>query len=77
MAFLHRQPRPEDTTVKRVTTVLEPDSSTDNMDQQYAEATVTGKVVTESRETDIAEWENDFEDMLTKEPGFTSLAHPT
>ena len=67
-------PRPEETLVKRVTTVLEPDSNTDNMDQQYAEATVTGRVVTATRDTDIASWETDFADILTKEPGFTKLA---
>ena len=60
--------------MKRVTTVLEPDSSTDSMDQQYAEATVKGKVETETREADISSWEKDFADILTKEPGLTTLA---
>ena len=47
-------PRPHDASVKRVTTVLEPDSSTDTMEQQYAEANVTGRVETETREADIS-----------------------
>ena len=67
-------PRPPEAVVKRVTTVLEPDSSTDTTEQQYAEATVTGKVVTETREADISSWEKDFADILTKEPGLTTLA---
>ena len=58
----------------RVTTVLEPDSSTNTMEQQYAEATVMGKVVTETREANISNWEKDFADIITKEPGLTTLA---
>ena len=67
-------PRPEETLAKIVTTVLEPNCNTDNMDQLYAEATVTGRVVTATRDTDIASRETDFADILTKEPGFTKLA---
>ena len=57
-----------------MTTVLEPDSSTDTMEQQYAEANVIGRVETETREADISSWEKEFADILTKEPGLTTLA---
>jgi len=67
-------PRSPEALAKRVTTVLEPDSSTDTMEQQYAEATVTRKVLRETREADISSWEKDFADILNKEPGLTTLA---
>ena len=65
--------RPPEQQVKRVTTVLEPDSLQDTMETQYAEATLRGKVETATRETDIQGWETEFADILTKEPGLTSL----
>ena len=37
----------------RVTSVLEPDTVTDQLEDQYAEAKVTGMVVVDSREWDI------------------------
>ena len=64
--------RPSDQ-VKRVTSVLEPETEKDTMDNQYAEAKVTGKVENDSREADVAAWESDFADILTKEPGLTKL----
>ena len=67
-------PRQEEPIVRRVTTVLEPDTSTDSMYQQYTESTVKGKVETETREADISSWKKDFADILTKEPGLTTLA---
>ena len=67
-------PRSTEQQVRRVTSVLQPDRDTDTMDTQYTEATVTGKVETDSRDTDIATWESDFADILTKEPGLTDLA---
>ena len=66
-------PRQEDPKVKRVTSVLEPDTQTDQMDDQYAEAKVTGSVVTEDRQTDIEGWKHDYKHILTKEPGLTML----
>ena len=67
-------PRQPDTQVKRVTTVLEPDSDHDTMEAQYTEETVTCKVETVTREADIKNWVKDFLDILTKEPGLTDLA---
>ena len=66
-------PRQEDPKVQRVTSVLEPDTLTDQMDEQYAEAKVTGSVVTEDRQKDIRCWEKDYSDILTREPGLTKL----
>ena len=66
-------PRQEDPKVKRVTSVLEPDTQTDQMDDQYAEAKITGSVVTEDRQKDIEGWKHDYKDILTKEPGLTTL----
>ena len=60
--------------VKRVTTVLEPDTESDSIDQQYAEAVVRGKVETENREEHIREWVQEAEGTMTKEPGLTHLA---
>ena len=34
--------------------MLQPDTGTDTMDTQYTEATVTGKVETDSKDADIA-----------------------
>ena len=66
-------PRQEDSKVKRVTSVLEPDTQIDQMDDQYAEAKVTGSVDTEDRQKDIEGWKHDYKDILTKEPGLTTL----
>ena len=60
--------------VRRVTTVLEPDSANDTMDNQYIEVTLTGRAQTESREADIKGWEKEFHDTLTKDLGTTELA---
>ena len=45
--------REEAATVKRVTTVLEPDSELDSMDHQYTEVAVSDKVDNPNRESDI------------------------
>ena len=65
-------PRQDDLKVQRVTSVLEPDTMTDQIDDQYAEAKVTGKVLTEDRQKYIRCWE-EYKDILTKEPGLTTL----
>ena len=67
------KPRQEEHQVCRVTSVLEPETEDDTMENQYAEAKVTGKVDSDSREEDIVAWESDFADILTKEPGLTKL----
>ena len=59
--------------MRRVTSVLEPDTVTDHLEDQYAEAKVTGKVAADNRERDIRSWEEDYKDILTKEPGLTYL----
>ena len=55
--------------VKRVTTVLEPDTETDNMDQSYSQAVQLGNVEVETRDTDIQEWGyttyRSYSDMIT------------
>ena len=60
--------------VKRVTTVLEPDTESDSIDQQYAEAVVRGKVEMENREEYIRECVQEAEGTMTKEPGLTHYA---
>ena len=69
---LYTQREPE-TLVHRVTSVLKSDSSTDHMDNQYSEVTVTGKVDSDNRDADISRWESDYADMLTKETGLNDL----
>ena len=69
-AYIPRVGEPE---VKRVTSVLEPDTLNNQMEDQYAEAKVSGCVVTEDRKKDIADWESDYKDILTKKLGLTSL----
>ena len=66
--------RKEKTRVKWVTTVLEPDTESDTLDSLYSELTVSGQVQVPSRDKDIAEWVEEFSDILTKEPGLTALA---
>ena len=65
--------RQEEPRIRRVTSVLEPDTAEDQLDNQYAEAKVTGSVVHGDRERDIKCWEEEFKSTLTKEPGLTNL----
>ena len=60
--------------VKRVTTVLDPDTADDRMDSSYAELNVTGQVEVKTSKSDILEWLREFSDTMTKEPGLTPLA---
>ena len=46
-------PREPDKEVRRVTTVLEPDSKTDTMEHQYTEVTLSGTVEAETKEADV------------------------
>ena len=62
--FIPRDPEPA---VKRVTTVLEPDTVSDSMDHQYTELVIRGRVDTADRD-DVNEWVEEFSDILTKEP---------
>ena len=67
-------PRNPDQTVKCVTTMLEPDTESDSMDQQFSELVIRGTVEADSRDKDIQDWVDEFSDTLTKEPGLTKLA---
>ena len=67
-------PRTQSLEVKRVTTVLEPDTESDSMDQEYSEVVIRGKVEMMNREKDIQEWVEEFQTSLTKEPVLTPLA---
>ena len=69
--FVPRDPEPA---VKRVTTVLEPDTVSDSMDHQYTELVIRGSVDTADRDSDVKEWVEEFSDIPTKEPGLTKLA---
>ena len=53
--------------------VLNPDTTTYSIKEQYAEAKVSGRALSDSREQDIANWEREFSDTLTKEPGLTKM----
>ena len=48
-------PRKQALEIKRVKTVLEPDTESDSMEQEYSEVIVRGKVETANRERDIKE----------------------
>ena len=67
-------PRIPDASVKRVTTVLEPDTVSYSMDQQYSELVIPGRADSDNREQDIKDWVEEYSDTLTKEPGLTKLA---
>ena len=66
-------PRSPTLEVKQVTTVLEPDTESDSMEQEYSEVVIRGKAENENRERDIQEWVQEFESTLTKEPGLTPM----
>ena len=66
--------RDDTTLVKRITTVLEPDSESDSMEHEYTEVVVSGRVETPNREADIQDWLKEYKDTMTKEPGLTKLA---
>ena len=66
-------PREQQSSVRMVTTVLEPDTESDSMNNQYTEVSLSGVAQAESRDKDVKEWEDEFSDILTKEPGLTNL----
>ena len=72
--FVERQ---GDLKVSRVTSVLDQDTGEDSLEDRYAEAHVTGTAVNSSRAEDKAKWEAEFSDVLTKEPGLTTLTEFT
>ena len=77
--FLHSvsqkyEPRKSEPRISRVTSVLEPDSLDDLLEDRYSEAKVRGVDAQGKQAGDIAKWEEDFKDTLTREPGLTHLA---
>ena len=67
-------PRKTEPRVTRVTSVFEPDTPSDTLEYRYSEARVRGVDAQGKQAQDIAKWEEDFKDTLTKEPGLTNLA---
>ena len=67
-------PRKTEPRVTRVTSVFKPDTPSDTLEHRYSEARVRGVDVQGKQAQDIAKWEKDFKDTLTKEPGLTNLA---
>ena len=53
--------------------MLQLDSESDSMDQQYSELVISGVAEAENRDKDVREWEKDYSDTLTKDPGLTNL----
>ena len=66
--------RPESASVKRVTTVLEPDSVNDTMDSTYSEVVLSGQVQVANREKDIQDWVEEYADIPTEQPGLKDKA---
>ena len=67
-------PRKTEPRVTRVTSVFEPDTPSDTLEHRYSEARVRVVDAQGKQAQDIAKWEEDFKDTLTKEPGLTHLA---
>ena len=65
--------RKTDSSVNRVTMVLEPDTESNSMDQQYTELVLSGVAEAETSDSDVREWEEVYRDTLTKAPGLTRL----
>ena len=65
--------RDESLVVKRITMVLEQDTQSDTMEEQYAKAVITGKAEAPEKDADITAWLPEFKGTMTKEPGLTKL----
>ena len=65
--------RRNDLLVKRVTTVLEPDTVEDQIDSTYSEVKILETTENEARKRDIAGVMKEFESTLTKTPGYSDL----
>ena len=68
--FVHRKQEPK---IARVTSVFDPDTPEDSLEDRYAEVHIGGVDAQGKQARDIAEWEEDFCDTLTKEPGLTHM----
>ena len=60
--------------VKRVTTVLEPDTEINTMQHTDTEVELSGKVQSENRDKEIEDCLNEYKDIMTKQPGLTEKA---
>ena len=60
-----------DNVVGRITSVLEPDTSQDDIRDRLTGINVEKGIMTESQKADIATIESDYRDILTKDPGCT------
>ena len=58
----------------RVMSVFDPNTPSDRIEDRYSEAKVRGVDAQKKQAQDKAKLEEDFKDMLTKEPGLTHLA---
>ena len=59
--------------VGRITSMFEPDSNQDDILDRYSAVTVSGSQLANKQDQDIEEIEGKYRDILTKEPGLTSL----
>ena len=64
---------PDKPKVGRVTSVFEPDTLEDNILDRFSEVSVSGKKLEGKQAEDIRQVEQQFKDILTKEPGLTTL----
>ena len=65
--------RRDELLVKRVTTVLELDTSEDQIESRYSEVKILDSVHVDSRKKYLADILQDFEGILTKKPWFSEL----
>jgi len=63
--------------VRRATSVFEPDDEGDSITDKFAEVNVKGADLSEDQKRDIRELEERHKQTLTKEPGLTRLAEFT
>ena len=67
-------PRKSEPRISRVTSVFNPDTHSDSLEDRYSEVMVRVVDAQGKQARDIAMWEEDFKDTLTREPGLTYLA---
>ena len=67
------QTKADNPRVTRVTSVFEPDTVSDTIIDWYSEVQVSGEELDGKQAADVMSWESNFQDILTKEPGLTSL----
>ena len=70
-------PRVDTPRIDRITSVFDPDTPEDDLVNRFSEARIEQGTSSEDMTKDIQQWEVDFKDTLTKEPGITHLAEFT